>query len=174
MAGPLYRARQFFQVVIARPPGPADVAEVRRILPSKAVPLFLSMPPADQRHSLAVLHALVAQGHRSPPLLQAALLHDVSKASMGLWARTAVILLNAVNKSLVPRLATPDQRRARYAFYLSVHHPELGAALAERARLDPRAVALIRRHQEPAPPASAAPTDMDRWRRALKSVDDEN
>jgi hypothetical protein len=139
------------------------------------------MPLADQRHSLTILRTLLARGYREAPLLQAALLHDVAKARVGLLHRTAVILLNAVSQDFLPRVASPDPRSWRYPFYLSLHHPALGAEAAARLGLDPRAVTLIRQHQSPLPahsngrePARIAEPGLTEWQRVLKTIDDQN
>lgn len=181
MSGPLYRARQFFAAAFARHLDQDETKLACEFLPDRACELFQSMPVGDQRHSLTILRTLLAQGYRQPPLLQAALLHDVAKARVGLVHRTVVILLNAFSRDLLPRLASPDPRSPRYPFYLSLHHPELGAEAAARAGLDPLAVTLIRNHQSPPPGQSDIPgplptvgQDIADWQRALKAVDDRN
>lgn len=177
----LYRVRQFFTAAFARQLDKDESKLAHKYLPDGAYELFQTMPFGDQRHSLTILQALLAQGHSEPPLLQAALLHDVAKARVGLWHRTAVILLNAASKNLLPRLASPDPRSWRYPFYLSLHHPELGAEEARRVGLDPRAVTIIRRHQGPVlaradggGPLAAADQELGEWQRQLKAIDDEN
>lgn len=181
MTGPLYRARQFFGAAFAGQLGKDELELTRKYLPSRALELFHTMPRADQRHSLTILRTLLARGYRDTPLLQAALLHDVAKARVGLWHRTAVILLNAASRDILPRLASPDPRSWRHPFYLSLHHPELGAEAAKRVGLDPLAVTLIREHQSPLPPDSSsrgparpAKSGLVEWQRALKAVDDQN
>jgi hypothetical protein len=181
MSGPLYRARQFFEAVFAWRLDEDELRLAREYLPNRAFELFQTMPLGDQRHSLTILRTLLAQGYREAPLLQAALLHDVAKARVGLWHRTVVILLNAVSKNLLPRLASPDPRSWRYPFYLSQHHPELGAEAAARVGIDPLAATLIRQHQLPLPPhsndhepARPAERDLTEWRRVLKAIDDQN
>jgi hypothetical protein len=63
----------------------------------------------------------------------------------------------------------------RYPFYLSLHHPEIGADRAAAAGLDPRAVELIRAHQASAPDFEGAEAESLRlWHRALKALDDVN
>lgn len=173
MKAALYRARQFFAAVRTRPPEEAELDLARRYLTPGGFELFQLMRVSDQRHSLTILRGLVAQGWTDLPLLQAALLHDLAKARVGLWARTLVILLNAFAKPWLPRLASPDPRSWRYPFYLSLHHPELGAVAAERAGLDSRAVTLIRRHQLPLPDEPDGDV-LARWQRALKALDDQN
>ncbi len=167
-----YRVQQFWSAARAQPLGPADLRLVSDHLPRAAVELFQTMPLGDQRHSLTVARALLAQGYRQRPLLQAALLHDVAKARVGLAHRTVVVVSNAISKKLVPRLASPNFKSWRYPFYLSWHHPELGAEAAARTGVDARALTLIRQHQSPL--SATADTEMSEWRRALKLVDDQN
>lgn len=175
MSGPLYRARQFFAAALAWQLDEDEARLAHKYLPDPAFELFQTMPAGDQRHSLTILRTLLAQGYSEAPLLQAALLHDVAKARIGLGHRTAVILLNAVSKGLLPRLASPDPRSWRYPFYLSLCHPELGAQAGMRVGLDPRAVTLIRQHQSPLPADSAGSEPvLVEWQRTLKAIDDRN
>ena len=173
MGGPLYRIRQFFAALYARKLDATEWNLVREYLPPRAVELFQTMPVRDQRHSLTLLHGLLAQGYRDLPLLQATLLHDVAKARVGLCPRIAVILLNAASRQWLPRLAAANPRSWRHPFYLSLHHPELGAAAAARAGIDPRAVTLIRQHQAPLP-SDSNHSELLRWQRALQARDDQN
>jgi hypothetical protein len=181
MSEPRYRVRQFFAALFAWRLDEDELGLAHEYLPDRAFELFQTMPFGDQRHSLTILRELLAQGYREAPLLQAALLHDVAKARVGLCHRTAVILLNALSKQLLPRLASSDPRSWRYPFYLSVHHPEIGAEQTGRVGIDPRAVTLIRRHQSPPPmnsngsePAGPAEQDLIEWQRVLKAIDDQN
>ncbi|MGB8646779.1 MAG: hypothetical protein WCF84_16180 [Anaerolineae bacterium] len=182
MAGPFYRVRQLVAALRARPLDEREWQLVGETLPAPGVDLYRAMPLGDQRHSLTILKGLLAQGYTARPLAQAALLHDVAKSKVGLLPRSVVIVANALSPFLLPRLALADPRNPdgpppsgwRYPFYLSLHHPELGAEAAERAGLDPRAVILIRRHQTHLPPASGPESDLDDWQRALKQLDDQN
>jgi hypothetical protein len=180
MIGPLYRASQFFKAAFPWQIGEDELRLARHYLPDRAFALFQTMPLGDQRHSLRILHTLLARGYRATPLLQAALLHDVAKAHVGLGHRTTVILLNAFSKSLLPRFASPDKRSWRYPFYLSLHHPDLGAEAAAQVGLDPRAVTLIRNHQSPLRPhhdprekSRHEEPDLTEWQRVLKAIDDQ-
>lgn len=173
MAGALYRVRQFFAALRARAPDPAELDLARQYLSPGAFELFQTMRVSDQRHSLTIVQGLLAQGYTDLPLLQAALLHDVAKAQLGLGARTVVILLNATSKRLLSRLALANPRSWRYPFYISLHHPELGAEAAAHVGLDPRAVILIRRHQRPLGTDSDG-HELGRWQYALKALDDQN
>jgi hypothetical protein len=180
MIGPAYRIHQFFASVRARSLNLTEANLAQRFLPEEAFELFRAMPAGDQRHSLMILQGLLEQGYRDRPLLQAALLHDVAKADVHLWHRTVVILLNAVSKQLLPRLASSSPRSWRYPFYLSLYHPEIGAEMAARAGVDPRAVTLIRHHQSKPKHSNgnswgrAVEGDLGKWQRALKALDDQN
>jgi hypothetical protein len=185
MAGFVYRVRQFFKSAGARQLSENDLKQVHEYLPRAAFTLFQTMPLGDQRHSLTILRTLLAQGHLERPLLQAALLHDVAKAHIGLAYRTGVILLNAISKNLLPHLANTNPRSWRYPFYLSLRHPDLGAEMAARVGLDPRAVTLIRQHQAQPPhlpkdttkvrhTQRVAESELVVWQRLLKTVDDQS
>lgn len=171
MNRPLYRLRQFFQAARANQLSKSELQFVAQYLPNAGLELFTNMPPGDQRHSLAVARTLIAHAHREKPLLQAALLHDVAKARIGLLYRVLAVLLNAFSQDALARLASADPRSWRHPFYLSLHHPELGARLAARAGLDPRAVALIREHQSP---MGLDRKELAQWQHLLKSVDNQN
>lgn len=148
---PAYRVRQFMAAL-----RPVVTAEERRAvagwLPSQAARLFGRMSPRDQRHSLNVAQTLLAGGHSQPDLLAAALLHDCAKTvqpgrRLRLRHRVLIVLLNAVDRQWVGRLARDDPRSWRYPFYVHLNHPAMGAAMAEEAGCSPTTVELIRRHQ---------------------------
>jgi len=152
----VYRVRQFVAAVAAHRGrlSSHEQAEIERWLPQAAWSLFERMPRNDQRHSLNVLRALRDAGWSQPPLMQAALLHDVAKSVAGvmLWHRVAVVLINAARPGWSVRMAerpAPARSGLRYPFWASVNHPRLGAEMAAAAGCDPLAVTLIRRHQEP-------------------------
>jgi hypothetical protein len=181
----LYRARQFLWALLAslRPLDDAEQAEVRAVLTASAWPLFASMPRADQRHSLNVMHALehsqlaVAAGTRAltfgkkagsaegrqagsqGALLQAALLHDCAKHAGGvrLWHRGAAVLLKALRPGILKCWGAgqaPARGNWRYPFWAYVNHPSLGAGLAAQTGCPPLAVWLIRQHQGALDPAA--------------------
>ena len=75
-------------------------------------------------------NALSARGSNTRPLLQAALLHDVAKREVGLVYRVGVIALNKISPSALPRVASANPRSWRNPFYVSLHHPKMGAELA--------------------------------------------
>ena len=172
MARPFYRLRQFLRALAARV-RPDEWKIVERTLPPEAVALFRRMPAADQRHSLDVLYALRAQGYEEPALWGAALLHDVAKAEgVGLHHRVILVLLRAVHRDWLARIASPDPRSWRYALTLVLEHPRRGAEMAQVAGCLPETVELIRRHQDepPCPPSSR----LDEWLRALRAADEAN
>jgi hypothetical protein len=125
---------------------PDEAALARSILPDAAWRLFTTMPVADQRHALDVVHRLVEASHDEPELLAAALLHDVAKGhGMRLWHRVAGVLIEAASPRLLTRLGSPEPRSWRYPFHLYLHHAALSADAAAGAGCSPRTVALIRR-----------------------------
>ncbi len=172
---PLYRIRQFFHALRAVPLTMQEQERVQTVLNPDAFVLYQTMPLGDQRHSLKIFDALDAQGYRATPLLQAALLHDVAKRNVGLVYRTGVILLKRFAPDALPRVASANEKSWRYPFYVSLHHPVLGAQLAARAGVDELALALMRAHQESAPAFhGAAAAQLTEWHRALKLLDDVN
>jgi hypothetical protein len=129
------------------------------------------MPKGDQQHGLCVLQALRQSDHVAPELVQAALLHDVGKASGGLSLpyRVAIVLLEA----FFPRwLVTLSARPYGFGrpFYVHRHHAELGAALCEQAGCPGATVHLVRFHKGEIPP------ETDEYTRnllkALRAADD--
>lgn len=173
MKDPLYRVRQFFSAVRAAPLTDTEHQRIRTVLNDDAFALYQTMPLGDQRHSLTIFDALRAQGQTAVPLLQAALLHDVAKREVGLGYRTAVILINKFSPGALANVASSDAKSWRYPFYLSLHHPALGAQLAQGAGVSADALALIRAHQDTSPrfdgPDSAR---LCAWHLALKQLDD--
>lgn len=166
-----YRLRQMWSALWVRPEA-GQLAEAKKFLTAPQFDLFQTMQPSEQAHALAVFTQL--QGHADPDLLAAALLHDVGKTRMPLrpWERALVVL----GKRLLPGRAAqwgagePDGWRR--PFVVAARHPEWGAALAEACGLSPRAVDLIRRHQD------AINTDIEKEQNrslaALQAVDDNN
>jgi hypothetical protein len=133
------------------------------------------MPVTDQRHAVALLRILRAEGHDDPALLQAALLHDVAKSSAGItiFHRVAVVLLHAFRPGWLTWLARDTGRSFwRRPFAVYINHPAIGAAWAEAVGCHPMAVSLIRRHQSPVPMSS---DDLeDRLLRLLQAADEED
>lgn len=128
-----------------RPGGPSsgDVAWVGDQLLPGEMALWRAMPGPDRRHSAGVARRVEqALGERATrPVLAAALLHDVGKATSGL--RTPGRVVATVVGAAVGR----DRAPGRIGRYL--HHDEDGAALLEQAGSDPLTVAWAREHHRP-------------------------
>ena len=142
-----YRSRQFIDALRAEV-GEADRARVARHLSPQQQRLFYAMALRDQRHGLDVLYNLERRGHDDDALLRAALLHDVGKGAIRLWQRVAFVLFKAASPRLLERVASEDGAPWRRAMWRSLHHAELGAALAEASGAPAETVRLIRMHKE--------------------------
>jgi hypothetical protein len=151
-----HRVGQFIGHLTARV-DPGEIERARPLLPDTAWALFSGMPIADRRHALDVAARLAAAGERDTDLLAAALLHDSAKGyRMRLWHRVAGVLLEAVSRPALARLASPDHGSWRYPFHLYLHHASLSADAAVAAGCSPRAAAFIRGSSEPADAPLAA------------------
>jgi hypothetical protein len=163
-----YRITQFFDgwraAVTAQ-----DLALVEQVL-SPVSPaadrLFRRMPVDAQAHSLRVVKALQADGPTPPDLAAAALLHDVGKvaaddagAYLGLWIRGPIVLLEAWRPDILAGLASSQPAASvRYALFVHLSHPQIGAAWAKEAGCSPLTCWLIAHHQDQsAADAQAAP-----------------
>jgi hypothetical protein len=132
------------------------MAEARRVLGPSLYSLFRAMPEQYRRHALDVYRRVKSAGGSGPPLLQAALLHDVGKYDPGTGRyvtvahRVAIVLLEALpgGKGLLRRLAAPGRGNGVvfYPFYLSRRHAALGARLAAEYGASSEAVRLIAGH----------------------------
>jgi len=150
-----YRISQFrrgWRAVVT----PADWELVNAVLPPPAAALFARMPVDAQAHSLRVLKELQASGAAAPDLLVAALLHDAGKvaandagAYLGLWLRGPLVLLEAWRPDWLRAWAQPVAGRTlRYALYVHLEHPLIGAQWAAAAGCSPAAFWLIAHHQD--------------------------
>ena len=159
-----YRLKQTWQQLGFAPPlTREEYEEVARWLPASALPLFRTMTPADQQHSLRVCRGLQVRGCTERDMLAAALLHEVGKAEgrVPFWTRPVIVLMKLLAPAFLPRLviapdklartALPDWRRSlSYAWY----HADIGADLAAAAGLSSQAVIYIRAHHQPDGPAA--------------------
>lgn len=136
-----------------------DLALVEQVLApvgAEAAKLYRRMPRDAQAHSLRVLKALRTEGPTASDLAAAALLHDVGKvaagdagAYLGLWMRGPLVLLEAWRPDLLARMASPQPARSlRYALFVHLAHPEIGAAWAREAGCSPLTCWLIAHHQD--------------------------
>ncbi len=161
-----YRLRQFWNTL----PGSRKRVETGALLPHLSptqIVLFRQMQFSEQAHAYQMLERLQAAGQSDPDLLAAALLHDVGKIlyPLSLLDRVAIVLGRRFFRCSAQRWSEGTPEGVRRAFVVAAHHPTWGAELAEKAGASPRAVDLIRRHQD-APPAD------DPLLAALQSADD--
>jgi len=175
-----YRVRQFGWAVAAwwQRPATDELEAARRVLPEGGWRVFTAMPAADQTHALKVWADLRGAGYDDPALAQAALLHDAAKRPGGvtLIHRVAVVLIKAFAPGRWSKLKAqpePPRRSLLYPLWAHANHPLTGARLAGQVGCHPQAVDLIRRHQDPLPPA-AQWTAQDRLLAALQKADDDN
>ena len=167
-----YRVGQFLQALTARV-SEEKVEQAICTLTPEAQVLFRHQAAQDQRHGLAVYHALRQAGHTNPHLLAAALLHDVGKAAARLraWQRAVIVFLDRFAPRLLARLSQGEPRGWRRPFVVHARHPEVGARWAREAGCSPLTVALIRRHQHR---LVSYPTEQDHRRAALQAADNLN
>ena len=153
MGGYGHLARRFFGSL--RPGGPpeADRAWVEDVLSEAEYGLWQRMYGPDRRHSVHVAREVERRlGHEAtPPVLAAALLHDVGKidADLGTWGRVVATMSAKVAGADTARLwikSTGFTRRVG----LYLHHPEIGADMLELAGSDPLTVSWAEEHHRPA------------------------
>lgn len=158
----LYRSWQFFAAVgFGGKASRADLSEARRVLGPSLFYIFAALPAPYQRHGISVYKKVLAGGGTDVRLLQAALLHDSGKSDpesgrqVTLGHRVAVVLLETapLGRLLLVRLSNGSEvpcgfrGRLLYPFYLSRHHPGLGAQRARQHGASPEVVRLIAEHQ---------------------------
>jgi hypothetical protein len=144
------------QALFARP-GAEDARLVADHLPPALRRLYRAMSRAEQSHSLAVLRALLRQGHRDPDLLAAALLHDVGKtrAPLHLSDRVLVVLAQRLAPAAAQTWSNGAPRGWRRPFVVAAQHADWGGDMLEEAGASARLVAMVRLHHAPRPPAGA-------------------
>lgn len=163
------RTRQFWRALTAKMT-PAGHELVSRRLNKTEQHLFYQMDVAIQRHCVNVANTLEellacrAKEEGIPVenlkidralLLKTALIHDIGKISgyFTVLDRVWYVLVRKASRRLAKRIAKKGAgswpARLRNAFYIHVHHSELGAALARQNGLPEELVYLIRRHHEP-------------------------
>jgi hypothetical protein len=159
----IYRLRQVRQQLgFVSPLTARELEAVARLLPQTAFGLFMSMSPADQRHSLRVCQGLQARGWTDQDVLRAALLHDVGKAAgrVPFWTRPVIVIAKLCWPRLLTRLTSypvDDQHWPHWRCSLSCAwwHAEIGADLAAEVGLSARVVHYIRMHHRPDSPELA-------------------
>lgn len=130
---------------------PAERAHATEILGAQLAPLFQALPTNEQRHALDVLATLQELGEDDRVLQQAALLHDMGKATVrfSVIDRSLAVFLRAASPALFARFlgALPGFRR-RYEVYQ--RHAAIGAARLEGLGATELA-AIIAEHHASAP-----------------------
>jgi hypothetical protein len=144
--------RRFFGSL--RPGGPParDVAWVAQVLSPQELALWQRMSGPDRRHSAQVARDVERRlgDEATPPVLAAALLHDVGKLDAGLRTFGRVVA------TLTIRLAGHEEvvgwqrvRGIHRRISLYAQHPELGAQRLTLAESDPLTIAWTREHHRP-------------------------
>lgn len=151
-----YRLSQFWHELRAGALSPGAWDEVGNVLSPAELALFRRFDDSDRWHAVYVLRTLRAAGHAHPDLQTAALLHDVGKTrvSLNVWERSLIVLVGALAPDRVKAWGAPADGPEpaggwRKSFVVKVRHPAWGAEMAAAAGATPRAVALIRHHQDP-------------------------
>lgn len=176
---PLYRVRQFWLALQARPSA-QDLSLAQTVLSPQQFALLCQMQPSEQAHSLNLLRQIQAQGESPHDLQVAALLHDAGKVRLPLrlWERVWVVIASTLAPAQVqhwgsqPILAGKPLPFWQRSLAVACQHSEWGARLAEEAGVSPLAAALIRRHQQKIHSANSSLEDILLLR--LQAVDDEN
>jgi putative nucleotidyltransferase with HDIG domain len=171
--GLLYRWRQFWQALAARPLPLAAKQEIATILSGPEIALFQRLSLNDQCHSYQVMEMLRQAGQRDRDLLAAALLHDIGKTryELPIWARSLVVLAQAFVPSRVAVWGQGEAKGWRRPFVVKAQHAAWGAEMAEAAGSRPRTVELIGRHDKP---VGTAGRHEEELLRRLQWADDEN
>ena len=138
-----------------RPGGPpeADRAWVETVLSEHEYRLWARQYGPDRRHTVAVAREVERRlgNEATPPVLAAALLHDIGKidADLGTWGRVVATMSAKVAGRDTARLWIKSTGFTRKVG-LYLHHPEIGADLLEMAGSDPLTVAWAEEHHKPA------------------------
>ena len=170
----MYRLRQFWQLVTARPLPPAAWQEIGAILTPQELALFRRHLPADRQHAYRVLCALTAAGCEHPALLAAALLHDVGKTRCRprIWERVLGTVIERLVPGRIERWGTGEARGWRRPFVIRAQHAAWGAQMAAAAGSSPLTVTLIRRHQDKS--AASGSGETAALLRCLQAADDQS
>ena len=157
-----YRVSQFLRGLTATVSA-AERQSLQDELAPAALELFLRLPVDAQRHSLNVMQTLRDAGYDDPDLMAAALLHDVGKAAseaagvrLQLWVRGPLVLADGLLPGLLTHYAAARPEAGwRYALYVHLHHPAIGAAWARHAQCSALTCWLIEHHQDKTAPAES-------------------
>ena len=148
----VYRIRQGLRALFVFA-HPVDAALASDYLSAPLLALFRQMRPADQLHSVNVLHTVLAQGETPASLATAALLHDVGKSRypLAVWQKTLTVLVRAFIPSLSDRWSAGDARHFWHRpFVVYAQHPRWSADLIRMAGASPDAIWLAEHHADDA------------------------
>ncbi|MFZ5639343.1 MAG: HD domain-containing protein [Bacillota bacterium] len=159
------RTRQLWRALTAKMTA-ADHALVSRFLNKTEQNLFFQMDVAIQKHCVNVAYTLEellagqantrawSPGPDTTLLIKAALLHDIGKITgrFTVLDRIWYVLVRKVSHRLARRIAKEGRggwlTRLRNAFYIHVHHGELGSDLARQNGFTDKLIMLIRLHHD--------------------------
>jgi putative nucleotidyltransferase with HDIG domain len=145
-----HRIEQGLRALRPEMPHGAD-AIIERLLTERQRERFRQLPVFDQAHLVRAVSYLIERGEADRDLLVATLLHDIGKTnehgSVRLIHRVGRVLLRQIWPRFLDRASRPPAVGWRNGFVLASHHPELGAAIAEKLGCSERAVWLIRNHE---------------------------
>lgn len=164
--------RRFLGMLVPRGPAAADEVWVASVLGEGEQRLWGQMAPSDRRHAAAVARRVErALGlEATPPVLAAALLHDVGKidARLGPYGRAVATACGMVaSPGVVQGWMHRRGFTRRVALYLS--HPAIGGDMLALAGSDPLTVSWAREHHLPPEQWSVLRPLAD----ALKGADDD-
>lgn len=168
-----YRFMQFWHHVTAPELSPAARQQVADVLSAEELSLFAAFSRGDQWHGFRVMRTLCDAGYQDPDLMVAALLHDVGKTQLRFTPveRSAEALIRKLMPKLAARWETGEPAGWRRPFVARARHPEWSARMASAAGSRPRAINLMRRHQDQLPTIE---TYEDELLSYLQWADDQN
>lgn len=153
MGGAWHLTRRFFGAL--RPGGPpeADRAWVEEVLSEAEYGLWKRQYGPDRRHTVQVAREVERRlgNEATPPVLAAALLHDIGKidADLGTWGRVvATMSAKVAGRDTAKLWIRSSGFTRRVGLYL--HHPAIGADMLELAGSDPLTVSWAEEHHKPA------------------------
>lgn len=152
MGGALHLTRRFFGALRPGGPSEADRAWVESVLSESEYALWRRQYGPDRRHTAAVAREVERRlgDDATPPVLAAALLHDIGKidADLGTWGRVVATLSARVAGGETAELWTKSTGFTRKVG-LYVKHPAIGADMLAMAGSDPLTVAWAAEHHLP-------------------------
>ncbi|MCB0034388.1 MAG: hypothetical protein KDE51_10230 [Anaerolineales bacterium] len=149
----LYRAGQFWRLLTARPLTAVAQKDVQAQLNLEEYLLFQRYSVGDQWHGYRVMCMLREAGHSDGDLLTAALLHDIGKTRVRFTAveRSIVSVISKVRPQMVKRWEQLELHQVKWwqrPFLVNAQQPAWSAEMALAAGSTPRAVLLMKRHQD--------------------------